>query len=529
MKPKIKFIFLQFLFVLLLLQNATAQTQYDATAKLKLSALSFLDYYAAINIIEDNDGLRACFESASVRMPNLILQDNKLADSLTLDQYVVRYNDFVYTKKNEPTSIAVIPYQILLDTVSSEVINVAVAAQLYLKTINANQVHISDTLDVTFELVYHVIAKGFKIKAITQNVPRGKYLIVKAIRKRSFLDSFKGLQDTSIQKLIQYNLLVNGRDFKTDSNGLIFLHDVKLNKSTRININTANYLDFGGLNFSQNRLRMVYANPKLKSTQAVYFRKSTFFLEANFGINYFIASNPIQSSATIENINLKMSTKGLGLGIYLFNKPKWESALVLGYSSYVADNASFLKSHKEQFLAIDPDGSKYLRINEITDINEFQHLNFTTVSATLQMAYKFSPKTKLNLSLRFAKMLNGTVQRESDATALYSGLYTDYFNVKISENGVYDFGSYQLFDSTLMQLSPQITFYGLQMGIERSISKKIAASFGFAILKSKQEMFQPQNKSLSVKYDQLESLLLIDKIQHFISITTFQLSLKYKL
>jgi len=34
---------------------------------------------------------------------------------------------------------------------------------------------------------------------------------------------------------------------------------------------------------------------------------------------------------------------------------------------------------------------------------------------------------------------------------------------------------------------------------------------------------------LSIKYDQIESVLLINKLQHFIAISTFQLTLRYKL
>ena len=529
-KNKIYFLLYLLLFSISGYKGAFAQNQMDAQANLKLKALYFLDYYAAINIIEDNDGLRACFESSAVRVPNLILQENRLADSLTLDQYVLRYNNYVYTKGNAPTSIAVVPYQLRIDTLNSLEVNIIVDAQLYLSAVNVDKVMIKDTLDVSFELAYTIKTKTFKIKAINQFTPRGKYLIVKAIRKRSILDGFKSAQDTTVQKLPLYNLTVNGINTQTDSNGLIYLHNVLLNKPQKININTANYLDFGGVNFNQNRLRRIYSNTKSNSTHAIYFRKSTFFLEGNFGINYFIASNPIKTTNTVlENSNLRMSSKGIGLGIYLFNKPKWEAAMVLGYSSYVAENASYLKSYSEVFNAIDPDGSSYIRFNEITDINEFQHLNFTTTNATLQLAYKFNSKTKLNIGLRFAKKANGTLQRETEATAIYSGLYTDFFNVKISENGIYDFGTYQLLDSSALQLNSQLNFYGLQIGVERSVTKKISANVGFAFLQSTAEILTPQEKSLSIKYDQIESVLLINKLQHFIAISTFQLTLRYKL
>jgi hypothetical protein len=86
-----------------------------------------------------------------------------------------------------------------------------------------------------------------------------------------------------------------------------------------------------------------------------------------------------------------------------------------------------------------------------------------------------------------------------------------------------------LLDSSALQLNSLLNFYGLQLGLERSISKKISANVGFAFLQSTTEMLTPQDRLLSIKYDQIESVLLINKLQHFIAISTFQLTLRYKL
>ena len=73
-------------------QLAIAQTN----SELKLKAMRFIDYYSAINIIEDNDGFRACFKNSQVTMPNFIIQQNAYQETLTLDEYVFKYNNFVY-------------------------------------------------------------------------------------------------------------------------------------------------------------------------------------------------------------------------------------------------------------------------------------------------------------------------------------------------------------------------------------------------------------------------------------------------
>ena len=72
--------------------------------------------------------------------------------------------------------------------------------------------------------------------------------------------------------------------------------------------------------------------------------------------------------AASKNINQKITTNGIGFGIYMFNKNKWDLGLVLGIASYNADNASFLKSYAEHFNSIDPEGANYVRFMDINDL-----------------------------------------------------------------------------------------------------------------------------------------------------------------
>jgi hypothetical protein len=248
------------------------------------------------------------------------------------------------------------------------------------------------------------------------------------------------------------------------------------------------------------------------------------------GYNSFLGSNPIQSSnKSIENINQKITTNGIGFGIYMFNKNKWDLGLVLGIASYNADNASFLKSYAEHFNSIDPEGANYVRFMDISEINEFQHLTMNTLNAKINYGYKLSRKTKLNIGFKFAKNTNGSLTRETTADALYSGLYEDFFNVKISENGIYDFGKFQLVDTSTMAMNKNISFFGLEIGLEQRISKRMSVNFGMEFLNSSSPFIQPSNNSLSIKNDHIASLLSIGNFEHFAAFSTFQLTLKYKL
>ncbi len=523
---KFKSICLLFILNLFLYQLAIAQTN----SELKLKAMRFIDYYSAINIIEDNDGFRACFKNSQVTMPNFIIQQNAYQETLTLDEYVFKYNNFVYTKGNAPTLLSAVPFAIRIDTVDAQNLSFSIDVQLYISAFNSDKLKLTDTLDINFSLDYLIQSDVFKISSITQNVARGKYLIVKAIRKRNIFDGFKNPSDTSINQLSHYDLLINGNIYKTDSNGAVYLRDIHLAKKQSININTANFADFGGQRFRSNRLRRIYSKPKLNNTQAIFFRKPIFFLESYFGFNYFVGSNAIQSAnSSIENINLKINTKGFGLGLFLFNKKKWDMTLSAGYANYAIENASYLKEDIKVVNAIDPDGSNYVRINTISEINEFQHLSFNAIASKWTVGFKFNNKTKLNFSVKAAKKTSGNLARETTANAQYSGFYKDYFNVTISENGVYDFGKFQLEDTSNLSLNQAISFYGIGIGVEQNVTKKIAVNVGLEWLKSKSDLLMPENRLLSIRNDQLQSLLTINEIRHYIAFTTFQISLKYKL
>lgn len=523
---KLKLFCLLFILNLFLCQLTIAQT----SSELKLKAMRFIDYYSAINIIEDNDGFRACYKNSQVTMPNFILQQNAFHETLTLDEYVFKYNNFVYTKGNAPTLLSALPYAIRIDTIDAQNLKFSIDVQLYLNTFNSDKLKLTDTLDLNFSLLYLKPSDVFKIESISQNILRGKFLIVKAIRKRNILDGFKNATDSTINQLSNYDLLINGFINQTDSNGFVYLRDINLAKKQSINIATANFADFGGQRFSSNRLRRIYAKPKLNNTQAVFFRKSTFFVEGYFGFNYFVGSNSIQSiNSSIEHVNLKINTKGFGLGLFVFNKKKWDMSLSLGYANYTAENASYLKEDTKVFNAIDPDGSNYVRINTISEINEFQHLSFNAIVGKWTVGYKFNNKTKLNFSVKAAKKTSGSITRETTASALYSGFYKDYFNVTISENGVYDFGKFQLEDTSGLSLNQDISFYGIGIGLEQNLTKKIAVNVGLEWLKSKNDLLMPDNRLLSIRNDQLESLLMINKIQHYVAFTTFQITLKYKI
>jgi hypothetical protein len=80
-----------------------------------------------------------------------------------------------------------------------------------------------------------------------------------------------------------------------------------------------------------------------------------------------------------------------------------------------------------------------------------------------------------------------------------------------------------------MAMNKNISFFGLEMGLEQRISKRMSVNFGMEFLNSSSPFIQPSNNSLSIKNDHIASLLSIRNFEHFAAFSTFQLTLKYKL
>jgi hypothetical protein len=165
---------------------------------------------------------------------------------------------------------------------------------------------------------------------------------------------------------------------------------------------------------------------------------------------------------------------------------------------------------------IDDYGNNYQRIAKYKSYTERQKESAALLAIGLEKRYSFS-KYKSENFLKLGAYINGTfpliVKSTSNTMVNYTGYYPDYFNIKLSENGIMDFGDYTFTKHSASNDLSQI-----------SIAAKGYLGVGF---KFKKFIIQPQlyywhqinkpasdkdNSSIGVNYGDFSSVLDLNPI-----------------
>ena len=117
----------------------------------------------------------------------------------------------------------------------------------------------------------------------------------------------------------------------------------------------------------------------------------------------------------------------------------------------------------------------------------------------------------------------------STANATYAGFYPDFFNVTISENGVYDFGNYKNIEGTgnLNFKKNLICYYG-ELGISKIINRRLSVICSANYLISKDVIFNENKMELSTDYKNLNSISNLSN-QYYIKSIFINLGLSIKI
>ena len=123
-----------------------------------------------------------------------------------------------------------------------------------------------------------------------------------------------------------------------------------------------------------------------------------------------------------------------------------------------------LGEYHESYDAVDPDGGDYLRLIDLTNYNE----TIKRYAVDVPIAFRYDYFIKDNFSV-FAKVgadvSYDIVQKASaSANAMYSGYYSWLFDVTMNQNGIYDFGTFDI-DGSAKETSINRLGVGVFLGI----------------------------------------------------------------
>lgn len=101
-------------------------------------------------------------------------------------------------------------------------------------------------------------------------------------------------------------------------------------------------------------------------------------------------------------------------------------------------------AYNESYKATDPDGGNYLRLIDASTYQET--IKRYAIEIPIDFRYDYFIKDNLSIYTKIGAYVSYDIIQKANATAhvQYSGYYDWLFNVTLSQNGIYDFGTYNI-------------------------------------------------------------------------------------
>lgn len=452
------------------------------------------------------------FHLSKTKIFNDVMPDNKLNQKVTPFDYADLISRYYTDTSFKEVSIK--PYELSSVSVEgNEFATISVNAYKYVNSITNVGIEYIDTFNIRFEIIYDLKVKSFAIYDISSVERRASYLQLYP-QYRGFLNKTSMPNDT---------ILVTGKIFPVNKNGYTMLKNINISHEFLF-VPYHNQVFFkmfrvpDNIPFIRNKL-----DDKDKNIVKINFWKWMVFFDFKYnlipngvspiklesdtlGIN--IVNNGSYSNFIMMNLVRRVSTKGYfsfktGAGIDLFT-----------YNLNLANNINTYPS-------VDPDGDPYLRINRVYNIQEKHNLVYVSVPLVLEKGFTFG-KNSVYVQAAYYLMMNYSALYNLDATATYAGFYDYLFNLTISENGVYDFGTYNFEIRNLpLIVNKMIMSYSVGLGYNRQLSRKVYFDLGFNYRKSNQYLFQENNKALS---NNSKSINQIQNLNHRFGLDYFNVN-----
>ena len=243
-----------------------------------------------------------------------------------------------------------------------------------------------------------------------------------------------------------------------------------------------NYSEFYKKYKPEDSLQPRIAQLKLKNSGAGRYG----YLEIGMSKDYILNTKTIiDSKFSVNNFNNTFNftnnwNSSIDYHIYLKNPFRLYFGLGLN-SNTINTNLKF-DNFNQFFEDVDPDGASYIRNISYNNFQESNDIVFTSLpikigcAVELNKFLKFKNKSLknnnilLDFNYSFSPIIAADSYSISNVNMLYSGYYQDLFNLTISQNGVYDYGNYNIsneFNSSLNKNFINNVGFGLKTHLNR--------------------------------------------------------------
>lgn len=496
MRPFVLTICLLFLAVV----NLFANSHYNdsLTAIVYKNAYNLIDKYELYSHFKsdsDYNKFQKLFRTKNCMIFNDIMPDNNLQQKVELQDYLKLAKKH-YSKN---VGISVIPYDkssisFDRDDYGSLVVHAKKIIDLY----SINGIHYIDTFNIRIEIFFNHYLNQYSITDIQSLEKNGNYLVIQPTINSLFRNR-RINSDTLLSS--------TGQKYFVDSGGFTLIKDVYAAKEF-VFIPQVNQVLFKKYKSPS------YLNPFKKQNKLdkniVPIKFNLFTSHIEFATDIGITkSSPVKLLNNKHRVNVhnKQSTSNRILISLMYRKSQtgnWQFKFGSGFDIFTYD--LYLPKYQDSYYSIDADGDQYLRIIELNKLVESHSLTYITFPLIIQKGFAFN-NNSISLSAGYYFMKNYNATYKSNAQALYSGYYDYLFNITISENGVYDFGYYEL-TKLPSKLNPVSLIHAYSIGIEYAyrLNRFTSLNAGLSHRSSINNLFVEKNSTLSKNNKDLKSI-----------------------
>lgn len=492
---------------------AQNDSMYHNIAQMAIEKLNVYQSSSSFSRESKIDDYYDLFENSQVQVVNDILHLNEANSSISLKEYIkiIRGN---YKRLNVSISINEIG-QIDYSNEYSGTFDVYITKEINGENINRDyQVLINElteeyderilykkTLDLVFK--FHFNKDKMEIIKISKNQKVNPTIIFTPKIKYSIFSKKYNTEDLKV--------LINSDTVLLQG----LFHSLALNTNTTT-IDPVHDLLFGKKKVKRDEI--------LKSRNKVHeliFKKSSIEFSNSIGYNF----SPIIVSSETINLNLvndysysMKSSLRFNLSNILRSKSKFNSIIIdgkpispfsvfldLGYKLDFFSHQLTFDNYDYSYMATDDDDANYLRLININSLKEQQEIETSSIEAVLLLKYKYK-KFNFLVGAGFGNLNVNKANYTSKASINYSGYYEDFYGLLIEENGVYDFGAYQVEESGSFDSFKSIQTNSFNLNVEYGLSKRLTVSLGVNYQSTKNDYFKKNNTYPSESYLNLNSI-----------------------
>lgn len=518
----IKNLLISFVLIInLMVVKSYAQNQTDyITRKVNLRALSLIDDYKNITKftnVKKYDEFKNLFVSADALIMNDVLPDNNLDSKITTDEYI-RLIDKYFNKSNT-SDLKVIRLSTVFETTNSG--KLLIDAIKYASFINNNNFAYEDTLQIQFDISFDYLKNSYKINAINSMNEYGKYCIINA-RVKGVFNSHPLSNEVIIYNNVKRTL---------DKDGNFFAKRITPNSKNSIQSTDENIIGIITLDYNligKNQLKSAD-----KNIYTVKFKQPIIVVQPIAGI-FIGGASPIvfKSTESFKDVKLKENISfsvALNIGLLVYQNSKFNIQFKTGFQYMSFNYDQEIESYFYYNSSIDPDKSIYIRKTKISNFKEKNLIKCFSIPLGIQSSYEIYKHFSFFAAIGTSILNPISSVYSSSANASYSGFYSDFYNITISENGVYDFGNYNnIEDKGDLKFKKNLICYYGEFGISKKINRRLSISCSANYLKSQDVIFNENKMVLSTDYKNLNSISNLSN-QYYIKSTFINLGLSIKI